>query len=158
MTGKQHTEAFVVQFRGGTDVAGRYDGRLEHVASGRVTHFQSLEELAALLKRWLTDLGAALWGIRNAGCPRRKAGQARKALDQFLLIVTESQHAQKPRISHNRGNPLNKEGRHKPACQYSFFIAPVRLTDEFVKRFTASSNNHACHGVGDPPISLIFDR
>jgi hypothetical protein len=60
MIGKQHTEAFVVQFRAGTDVAdGQYDGRLEHVASGRVTHFRSLEELAALLRRWLTDLGTA---------------------------------------------------------------------------------------------------
>jgi hypothetical protein len=59
MTGKQHTEAFVVQFRGGTDVAGRYDGRLEHVASGRVAHFQSLEELLALMKQWLTELRAA---------------------------------------------------------------------------------------------------
>lgn len=59
MTGKQHTEAFVVQFRDGTGLAAEQcDGRLEHVASGRVTHFQSVEELAALLRRWLTDLRA----------------------------------------------------------------------------------------------------
>jgi hypothetical protein len=59
MNGKQHTEAFVVLFRAGTDVAAHHcDGRLEHVASGRVTHFQSVEELAALLRRWLTDLRA----------------------------------------------------------------------------------------------------
>jgi hypothetical protein len=67
MTGKQHTEAFVVQFRAGTDVAaGQCDGRLEHVASGRVTHFQSLEELPALLKQWLTDLRAV---PRESGPP-----------------------------------------------------------------------------------------
>jgi hypothetical protein len=59
MMGKQHTEAFVVQFRGGTDVAADHcDGRLEHVASGRVAHFQSVEQLAALLRRWLTELRA----------------------------------------------------------------------------------------------------
>jgi hypothetical protein len=59
MSGKQQTEAFVVQFRAGTDVAGdRCDGRLEHVGSGRVTRFQSVEELAALLRRWLIDLRA----------------------------------------------------------------------------------------------------
>jgi hypothetical protein len=60
MIGKQHTEAFVVQFRAGTDVAaGQCDGRLEHVASGRMTHFRSLEELLALMKQWLTELRSA---------------------------------------------------------------------------------------------------
>jgi hypothetical protein len=60
MTGKQQTEAFVVQFRTLTDIeSGRCDGRVEHIASGRVAHFQSLEELLALMKQRLTELRAA---------------------------------------------------------------------------------------------------
>ena len=60
MTGKQHTESFVVQFRAGSEVAaGQLDGRVEHVASGRATHFRSLEELLAVLKQWLADLRAS---------------------------------------------------------------------------------------------------
>jgi hypothetical protein len=40
--------AFVVHFRAATAVAqGQVAGRVEHVVSGQVTHFQSLQELLA---------------------------------------------------------------------------------------------------------------
>ena len=49
--------AFVVQFRAETDVeADRFEGRVEHVASGRVAHFQSLDELLAFMVRVLADV------------------------------------------------------------------------------------------------------
>ena len=42
--------AFVVQLREQADIAqGRWAGRVEHVTSGRATHFQSLEELVAFI-------------------------------------------------------------------------------------------------------------
>ena len=47
--------AFVVHFRMSTDIAqGRIEGRVEHVVSGRATHFASLEELLAFMARILT--------------------------------------------------------------------------------------------------------
>jgi hypothetical protein len=49
--------AFVVQFRAqppGTPIA--WDGRVEHVVSGQVTHFRSLEALLAFMVRVLTDV------------------------------------------------------------------------------------------------------
>jgi hypothetical protein len=49
--------AFVVQFR--VSPAGavpRYEGRVEHVVSGKVTRFHSLEELLAFMIRVLTDV------------------------------------------------------------------------------------------------------
>jgi hypothetical protein len=49
--------AFVVQFR--VQPAGAlspYDGRVEHVVSGQVAHFHSLEELLAFMTRVLTDV------------------------------------------------------------------------------------------------------
>jgi hypothetical protein len=49
--------AFVVQFRAqppGAPIS--WDGRVEHVVSGQVTHFHSLEELLAFLRRVLTDV------------------------------------------------------------------------------------------------------
>jgi hypothetical protein len=50
--------AFVVQFRAETDVAAsRFQGRVEHVASGRVEHFQSLDELLDFMVRALADVG-----------------------------------------------------------------------------------------------------
>jgi hypothetical protein len=56
--------AFVVHFRTNSDVKhGRVTGRVEHVASGQVTHFVSLEEL-------LTFMGRVLASVR--GPPRRK--------------------------------------------------------------------------------------
>ena len=56
MNGWQHTGAFVLQLRPETDVAaGRFEGRVEHVASGRVAHFHSVEELLAFIGRVLKD-------------------------------------------------------------------------------------------------------
>ena len=49
--------AFVVQFRAETEVEqGRFVGRIEHVVSGRATHFASLEELLAFIARVLTQV------------------------------------------------------------------------------------------------------
>ena len=49
--------AFVVQFAAETAVGrGRFVGRIEHVVSGQVAHFQSLDELLAGLVRMLTAL------------------------------------------------------------------------------------------------------
>jgi hypothetical protein len=48
---------FVVQFR--TQPAGapsRYDGRVEHLVSGQVARFHSLEELLAFMIRVLADV------------------------------------------------------------------------------------------------------
>jgi hypothetical protein len=56
MNGLQHASAFVIQFRAGPDVhAGRLAGRVEHVASGRTAHFQSVHELPELLRRMLNE-------------------------------------------------------------------------------------------------------
>ena len=42
--------AFVVQLREHADVErGQWTGRVEHVTSGQVTHFQSLEELLTFI-------------------------------------------------------------------------------------------------------------
>jgi hypothetical protein len=46
--------AFVVQFRGkGETRPLRYEGRVEHLASGQATHFQSWEELRVFIERSL---------------------------------------------------------------------------------------------------------
>jgi hypothetical protein len=51
--------AFVIQFRPEADVKqGRFEGRVEHVASGQAAHFHSLDELLAFLARVLTDVHA----------------------------------------------------------------------------------------------------
>ena len=56
--------AFVVHFRTNSDVTqGRVAGRVEHVASGQVAHFSSLEELLAFIARVLSTVRAP---------PRRK--------------------------------------------------------------------------------------
>jgi hypothetical protein len=49
--------AFVVQFRA-TPIDGSviYDGRVEHLVSGQVARFHSLEELMAFMIRMLTGL------------------------------------------------------------------------------------------------------
>ena len=51
--------AFVVQFRATPGESVHEAGRVEHLVSGRTTHFQSLEELTACLARELrsTDRG-----------------------------------------------------------------------------------------------------
>jgi hypothetical protein len=49
--------AFVVQLRdqpAGAPLA--WDGRVEHVVSGQATHFHSLEELLAFIRRVLADV------------------------------------------------------------------------------------------------------
>jgi hypothetical protein len=49
--------AFVVQFRPQPNEAlPQYAGRAEHLVSGQVTRFQSLEELLAFMVRVLTDV------------------------------------------------------------------------------------------------------
>ena len=48
---------FVVQFRAQpAGAASAYDGRVEHVVSGQVARFHSLEELLAFMIRMLTDV------------------------------------------------------------------------------------------------------
>ncbi len=56
MKGRQHTNAFVIQFRDSAAVrADQLPGRVEHVASGRTATFQSVEELPQLLQKMLHD-------------------------------------------------------------------------------------------------------
>ena len=51
--------AFVVQFRvQPTGAPLGWEGRVEHVVSGQVTHFQSLEELWAFMRRVLAGVQA----------------------------------------------------------------------------------------------------
>jgi hypothetical protein len=48
---------FVVQFRAQpTGASPSYDGRVEHLVSGQVARFHSLEELLAFMIRMLTDV------------------------------------------------------------------------------------------------------
>ncbi len=52
--------AFVLQFHREADLgAGRFLGRIEHVASGKSSHFQSLEELTAFVVEYLPPPGLA---------------------------------------------------------------------------------------------------
>ena len=56
MSGLQHTNAFVVQFRvGNAPEGGPLPGRVEHVASGRTANFQSIQELPDLLRKMLSE-------------------------------------------------------------------------------------------------------
>jgi hypothetical protein len=51
--------AFVVQFRAQPPWAPlSWDGRVEHVVSGQMTHFHSLEELLAFIRRVLASVQA----------------------------------------------------------------------------------------------------
>ena len=51
--------AFVVQLRAQPPGAPwSWDGRVEHVVSGQMTHFHSLEELLAFIRRVLADVQA----------------------------------------------------------------------------------------------------
>jgi hypothetical protein len=60
--------AFVVHFRVNSEVTqGRVAGRVEHVASGRSTHFASLEELLAFMGRVLATVRAPPRRRRRAG-------------------------------------------------------------------------------------------
>ena len=50
---------FVVQFRAQpTGVSSSYDGRIEHMVSGQVTRFHSLEELLGFMVSVLADVQA----------------------------------------------------------------------------------------------------
>jgi hypothetical protein len=52
----QHSRDFVLRLHSGTNAgAGRFEGHVEHVASGEALRFQSLEELLAFLTRVLSD-------------------------------------------------------------------------------------------------------
>jgi hypothetical protein len=58
MEGWQYKAAFVIQFRPETDIeAGRFEGRVEHVASTKATRFHSLEELLSFIASVLTEVG-----------------------------------------------------------------------------------------------------
>ena len=51
-------KAFVVQFSRETEgVTGTFSGRVEHLSSGRRAHFASAEELIAVLRQLLGELG-----------------------------------------------------------------------------------------------------
>ena len=51
-------KAFVVQFsRESEGVTETFSGRVEHLSSGRRVHFDSPDELLAVLRRWLDELG-----------------------------------------------------------------------------------------------------
>jgi hypothetical protein len=53
----QYNAAFVIQFRPETDIeSGRFEGRVEHVASCKSTRFHSLDELLAFIASVLTDV------------------------------------------------------------------------------------------------------
>ena len=53
----QYSAAFVIQFRPETDIeAGRFQGRVEHVASTKAMRFHSLDELLAFIASMLTEI------------------------------------------------------------------------------------------------------
>ena len=53
----QHQAAFVIQLRPGTDIAsGRFDGRIEHIASTRAMRFHSLDELVTFIATVLKEI------------------------------------------------------------------------------------------------------
>ena len=57
MNGWQHNGAFVIKFRPETDAdAGKFCGRIEHVASCQQKRFESLEELLEFLHCILRDI------------------------------------------------------------------------------------------------------
>ena len=56
MEGSNYRFAFVIQFRPGTDVdAGRFEGKVEHVASYEAARFSSLEELLGFIVKMLGE-------------------------------------------------------------------------------------------------------
>jgi hypothetical protein len=57
MEGWQSRAAFVIQWRPETDIeAGRFEGRVEHIASYNAVRFHSLEELLAFVARMLAEI------------------------------------------------------------------------------------------------------
>lgn len=60
MEGWQYKAAFVIQFRPESEIeAGRFEGRVEHMASSRATRFHSLDELLGFIGRVLIDVSKA---------------------------------------------------------------------------------------------------
>jgi hypothetical protein len=58
MEGPNYRFAFVIQFRPETEVeAGRFEGKVEHIASYESTKFSSLEELLDFIVRMLSEAG-----------------------------------------------------------------------------------------------------
>ena len=57
MEGSKYRFAFVIQFRPETDVeAGRFEGKVEHIASYEATRFSSLEELLSFIAKMLGEV------------------------------------------------------------------------------------------------------
>jgi hypothetical protein len=57
MGGWQSDAAFVIQWRPETDIeAGRFEGRVEHIASYKAVRFRSLEELLAFFAKVLAEV------------------------------------------------------------------------------------------------------
>jgi hypothetical protein len=57
MEGWQYKAAFVIQFRPESEIeAGRFEGRVEHMASSRATRFHSLDDLLGFIARVLTEV------------------------------------------------------------------------------------------------------
>jgi hypothetical protein len=57
MEGWQSRAAFVIQWRPETDIeAGRFEGRVEHIASYQAVRFHSLEELLTFVARVLAEI------------------------------------------------------------------------------------------------------
>jgi hypothetical protein len=53
----KYRAAFVIQLQPETDMdSGRFEGRVEHVASTRAARFHSLDELLVFIARVLTDV------------------------------------------------------------------------------------------------------
>ena len=58
--GWQYKAAFVIQFRPETNIeAGRFEGRVEHVASTKAMRFHSLDELLAFIAGMLAEVSNA---------------------------------------------------------------------------------------------------
>jgi len=54
----QYNRAFVIKFRPESDIkAGRFEGRVEHLASYKAKRFHSLDELLDFIARMLTEAG-----------------------------------------------------------------------------------------------------
>jgi len=60
MSREQYQKAFVIQFGPETDpAADRFEGRIEHVASGRNRSFEKLDEMHEFLSLLLTQTNAS---------------------------------------------------------------------------------------------------
>jgi hypothetical protein len=58
MEGSNYRFAFVIQFRPETDLeVGRFEGKVEHIASYESTRFSSLEELLGFIAKMLSEAG-----------------------------------------------------------------------------------------------------